>query len=442
MTQPSFSGYHRLAIALLALALCSAVVVPVYAATKYTGGSPAFSAAVNGVNEFSPGQEATLQVLVSNNGISSLKQLDRGVIAPEDLPTTAKQVTVGLTSGSNDILVKTDPQMVGSIQGSGSQKAVNFILKITENATAGEYQLPLTIQYQYLRPIEQETADIFQFTYNSAKDTIPLTIRIKPQVKIEILESTPEPMIPGSEGYISFKIQNAGPEDGRMATAKLIRNGKSPIIPTDSTVFLGNFPSGGAAECKYKVSIAKDAMNKTYPVDIAVTYTNREGTIVTSQSTTTGIPVYGKTQFSVVSSTPKLAQGSDSTIEVQYRNNGVVTVYNAQAQITGHSPISSTGNTAFLGDLKSGESATASYEIQVDSGAEAKEYLFDSKIRYRDAFSNSIESDTIPVAIQVDPAGSGSAGGFPGVLIGLIAAIVIIGAGVVLWNHHRSGKMR
>lgn len=441
MTQPSFSGYHRVAIALLVLTLCSAVVAPAFAITKYTGGSPAFSAAVNGVNEFSPGQEATLQVLIENSGVSSLKQLDHGTIAPEDLPTTAKQVTVGLASGTNNILIRTDSQMAGTIPGSGGQKTVNFIIKVTENATEGEYQLPLNLQYQYLRPIEQETGDIFQFTYNKGDVTIPLTIRIKPQAKVGILEMTSDPLVAGSEGYIHVKIQNAGPEDGRMAAAQLIRNGKSPVIPTDSTVFLGNFPSGATAECKYKVSIGKDALNKTYPVDIAVTYTNREGTVVTTQATTLGIPVNGKTPFTVISSVPSIAPGAESTIEVRYRNDGEITAYDAQVRLTGHDPISTTANTAFLGSVKPGESATAKYVITADSGAETKEYLFDSKIRYRDAFSNSMESDTIPVAIQVSPAGAGT-GGLPGILIFFIGIIVIAGAGVVLWNHHRSGKMR
>jgi hypothetical protein len=438
MTPARVSGYRRIAIAIIALILCSAAAAPVFAATRYTG-SPEFSAAVTGVNEFAPGQDANVRILVKNTGLNSLTQLDHGTIDPEDLPTTAKQVTVGLASGNDDIIIKTDPQMVGNIQGSGNPVTVNFKAKISENATSGEYQVPLTIRYQYLRPIEQEVADTFRFTYTTAEDTIPITIRIKPQVKIEILQVTPEPMTSGSEGYIDLKIQNAGPENGRMATVKLLRNGNSPVIPTDGTVFIGDFPSGGIAGCRYKVSIAKDAMNKTYPVDIAVTYTNREGAIVTSQSTTTGIPVYGKTPFTIISPVPGLTPGSGSTIEVRYRNDGVATAYNAQARLTPHNPVSSIANTAFLGDLKPGESATARYEVQVDSAAAAQEYVFDSSIRYRDAFENSQESDTIPVAIDVTP---GTSNGLLVNLILFIGITAIIGAGVMLWNYHHSRRMR
>ena len=76
-----------------------------------------------------------------------------------------------------------------------------------------------------------------------------------------------------------------------MASVKLLRNGQSPIIPVDSTVFIGDFPSGDTIACRYKVSVSKDATNQTYPVDLVVSYTNREGTIVTSSKTTVGVPV-------------------------------------------------------------------------------------------------------------------------------------------------------
>jgi hypothetical protein len=438
MTPTSFSWSHRAAIALISLILCSAVVAPAFAATKYTEGSPVFSASIDGVNEYAPGQNTTIRVLVKNTGLNGLKQLNWGTIEPEDLPTTAKLVNVGLASSNNDIVIKTDPQMVGDIKGDGKPVTVSFVAKITEDAATGEYQLPLTIKYRYLRPIVQETGDTFQFTYNTEEKTIPLAIRIKPQMKIEVVELTPEPIAAGSEGYVSMKIQNTGPETGRMASAKIIRNGNSPLIPTDGTVFVGEFPSGGVVDCRYKVSVAKDALNKTYPLDIAVTYTNKEGTVVTTQSTTVGIPVYGKPAFTITSTIPAIAQGSESTILVSYRNDGIATIYNAQARLSVYEPVTSSGNTAFLGDIRPGESATARYDIRAGDSAQVKNYTFDSKIRYRDALDTSQESDTIPVTVEIVPAKAGITGN----LLFFIGIIAIVGAGVVLWHYHRARKMR
>jgi len=434
MTYEGFSGSAGTAFIVLTLLMCSALMVaPVSSATKYLGGAPLFSAAITGVNEFAPGEDATITILVKNSGLNTVKQLDRGTIDAEDLPNTAKFVTMGLVSTSDAVIVKTDPQMAGDIPGNGNTVTVRFKAKISANATAGEYSLPLSIRYKYTRVIEQEAAEVFEFTYHDAEDILPVTIRIKPQVKIEVIEAVPEGLSVGSQGYIHLKIRNTGPENGEMAAVKLLRNGKSPVIPTESTLFIGSFPSGGIVECRYKVSVSGDATNQAYPIDIAVSYTNREGTIVTSPSETVGVTVNTKTAFTVISTVPEMPRGSSRTIEVEYRNDGVVTAYNAEARITAHNPVTITDNTAFLGDLEPGRTASATYEIQADESADAMVYTFDSKIRYRDTFGNSQESDTLPVHIEVTPITSGTSG-IPGGLFP-IAGMVIAGIMICIALH-------
>jgi hypothetical protein len=235
-----------------------------------------------------------------------------------------------------------------------------------------------------------------------------------------------------------MKIMNIGPETGEMTAVKLLRNGNSPIIPTDNTLFVGSFPSGGIVECRYKVSVSKDATNQMYPVDVAVSYTNREGTIVTSQSETVGVPVNAKTTFTVISSVAEISRGTSGTIEVQYRNDGNVTAYNAQTRITPHMPITISDNTVFLGDLEPGKTATARYDIQADNAAEIRMYTFDSNIRYRDAHGSSLESDTMPVMIAVVPAATGLS--TMEILFRVFAGCII--AGIIIWMALRVYRLK
>jgi hypothetical protein len=432
------SGHTGAALAVVIIMItCSAfAITPVSAATKYTGGNPSFSASVVGINEFVPGQDATISILIKNTGTSALKQLNQGTIQAEDLPTTAKFATIGLSSGSDAIIIKTDPQMVGDIPVNGNGVTVRFNAKISTNATTGEYQLPLEIGYKYLDPILQEKADVFEYTYITANDTLPITLKIKPQVKIEVLEAVPDPMSTGTEGYLHLKIRNNGLENGTKAVVKLIRSGKSAIIPTDSTVFIGDFPSGGIASCQYKIAASSDATGQSYPVDIIVSYTNREGAVVTSSPETIGIPVNTKTSFTVISPVSSMVAGSEGTILVQYRNNGNTTAYTAQSRISPHSTVTIADNTAYLGDIKPGESATARYEVAVDGAAEIQDYTFDSTVRYRDALGNSQESDTISVTIQVLPAKAGTVAGIPIALLipGIIIVILVAGLGYWIYR--------
>ena len=442
MTRTSCPGSAGTAMAFLILLMCSILmVVPASAVTQHLGSGPSFTAPVIGTNEFVPGEDTTIRILVKNTDLNSMKQVMMGTIQPEDQQNTAKTVTIGLASAGDAVLIRTDPQMVGDIPG-GNSVTVEFKAKISANATAGEYSLPLTLRYKYPRVIVQEQADVFEFTYNDAEDTLPVTIRIQPQVKAEVIEAVPEQLISGSDGYLNLTIKNAGPENGSMASVKLLRNGQSPIIPASSTVFIGDYPSGGIVTCHYKVSVSKDATNQTYPVDLAVSYTNREGSVVTSSITTIGVPVNDKPAFTIISTVPEVPRGMDQIIEVQYRNDGDITLHAAQAQIIPHSPITISDNNAYLGDIAPGASATAKFEVQADSAAEPAVYSLDSTVRFRDASDTSLESDPIPVQIKVVPAASGIAA-IPGGLVtiaGCILALIVIRVALVVYRNKKTNR--
>jgi hypothetical protein len=418
--------FFKMIIVFLALGLCC--TTSVMGVTTYLGGSPLMSAAIAGTNEFTPGQETTIYVTVQNSGVNNLEFTTIGTIKRDDIPTTAKLVTVGISAGDAPVVVKSDPQIIGDIKSQGVV-TVSFRAKILSDATKGEYTLPLTIMYTYLASSDQTTSDVLQFNYKKVNETIPITIKIKPQVRIEVLESVPENLYVGSEGYLNLKIKNAGIEDGKKAVVKLIRNDASPIIPSDNNVFIGFFPSNGTVTSRYKVAISSEAEKQTYPVDVVVVYENRDGDMVTTATETIGIPVGGKIGFAITSGTVQVIQGSQSAIQVEYQNRGTAIAYHSQARLLVVEPFKSSDDTSYLGDLKPGEKATARYQISVDDAAVPREYTLDTEVRYRDALDNSQVSDTfnVPVQVQAKP----SSGGLVLAAIGFIA-LIGIGAGYYL----------
>ena len=100
---------------------------------------------------------------------------------------------------------------------------------------------------------------------------------------------------------MNLTIKNIGSLDGAKATVKILQDDDSPVTPVDSSVFIGAFPAGGVVSCQYKVNVAKDAENKTYPVDVIVIYQNDEGDFVTSQTETVGVDVGNKVDFTILS---------------------------------------------------------------------------------------------------------------------------------------------
>jgi hypothetical protein len=415
--------YRRFIIFILLLFLgCS---MPVLAVDTYLGSTPRMSAVISGVNEFTPGEDVTINVLVRNSGLIDVKFVTLGTMDRDDLPTTAKMVMVGLGSGTAPLVIKSDPQMVGDIKTQGLV-TVPILAKILSNASMGEYQVPLTIRYTYLESSDNYASDSLQSNYRVTTETFPLTIKIKPQVKIDVIEAVPENLNVGSGGYLNLKIQNVGFEDGKKATVQILRNGQSPIIPTDSSVFVGDFPRNGTVSCRYKVAVSGNAAQQIYPVDVAVTYENRAGDTVTSATDTVGIPVGAKLTFSVTSDPAPVSPGSDAVISVEYKNNGDTTAYHSQARISVVDPFRSSDDTAYIGDLKPGERAVARYQIHADDAAEPKTYLLDAEIRYRDALDNSQVSDTfkVPVLVEPLPASAGLVSMLPAFVL-----IIIIGIG-------------
>jgi len=388
------------ALLLLAAALC---VMPALGQEKYQGGSPQITAYIAGTNEFSPGQDATITVVIQNSGTAAVMFINQGTLPQADIPTTAKLVTVGLSSGGAPINITTVPQVLGDIPSPGITSA-SFSATITSDANLGSYTLPLTVQYSYLSNslANQPTSDQVQSVYMPVTATIPLTIMIQPVVQINVLNAETSGLAVGTEGYINLTIQNTGYQDGTQASVKILQHGTSAIIPTDDSVYVGDFPRNGIVTCLYKVAVSSDAQQQTYPVDVEVTYTNSDGNMVTSAIDTVGVPVAGKLSFAIISPPAVITQGSSSVIDVTYQNTGSITANNAEARLSTYSPLSSADALAYLGDIPPGGNVTARYAISADSNAPPGTYPLNTEVRYRDELDNSQVSDTFTANVTVD----------------------------------------
>jgi len=407
------------------IAVLALLAAPAMAGEMQLFGSPKLSAAISGTNEFSPGQDVTITVKVQNTGVTDVTIVRSSIITAQDKPNTAKLLVVGLSPGTAPVTVKTDPQMVGDLLGGNSVPAT-FSVKISRYAAGGVYTLPLQLSYQYLNSADQVSIDTVRFWYYDENLTIPLSITIKPGVTLGVSEARAEMLNVGTEGYVLVNITNAGSEYGRNAVAKLERDGQSPLIPTDASVYIGDFGPGVTKEIRFKASVSSDAEAQDYPVDIHVDYTNPEGDSASSDTVTMGVPVGRKIDFSVVSPVPRVNPGQRVTLELVYMNTGSAPVYHAEARISAVDPFTSNDDTAYIGDFAPGETGTALFEMTVDSGATPKSYGLDSEIRYRDALDNSQISDTIKVQVDViQPAGILGAISNPLVLTVIIALVII-----------------
>lgn len=423
--QPNSQVWKRTTGLMLLILLAGMLAVPVSAGEKYLGGSPELSAAVKGSNEFYPGDDITLPVLIQNSGLLEYTFTYPTTLTPADMPSTAKLMTVTLGSGDAPVIVTSDPQMAGDLKG-GASVGVSFHTRILRDAPSGTYILPLSINYTYLFSAEQYGLDSLHYIYKQKEVVLDLPIHIRPKIIPDVESVTPESVYAGSEGYLAITLLNAGNEEGRDAVVKLIRSGTSPVTPVAGNLYIGDFAPGSARELRYKVAVARDSDAGTYPVDLVVEYTNSDGNTVSSDTVTIGVPVGDKITFTVSSPPQTVNPGSKETLEVTFRNSGHSTVYGAQARLFTVDPFTSGDDLAYLGDMGPGEDRTARFEVTVDREATIKEYGFDSEIRYRDALGNDQVSDRIKVPVEVaNPSGIDAVLGNPFVLIIVGAAFLV-----------------
>jgi hypothetical protein len=406
------------------------------AGTKYMAGSPELSAYISGTNEVSPADTVTLKIVIENKGVNEFKFIQSGVIDRDDLPNTAKFLTVSLASGDVPVTIKSDPQMLGDLKGSSTTSCV-INMKVNADAAAGTYMLPLILKYTYLYEAEQYGTDTIQYYYREKNETFNLPIKIKPKLKISVLSAETEHLNAGTEGYVTLTVKNTGHENGKNTIIKVVRNDNSPIMPTTSSVYIGDFSVNQTITSRFKVSISSDAEDQTYPLDVVVNYENIEGDQVTSDIETIGMPVGKKIDFSISSAPSEVFPGQKKVISVQYLNSGGAPAYNVQARISAVDPFTSNDDTAFLGTLAPGEIREAVFEISVDKSATIKEYALDSEIRYRDALDNTLISDPLKVRVQVSADRGIIANIFENPLALGIIFIVIIGTGFFVYRWRR-----
>jgi len=418
---------HASFIVAIGLLVAMLIASPALAGTKYMSGSPNLTASIAGSNEFTPGTTVTMKLILQNTGLNTIKMVQSGIIDRDDVPSTAKMITVSLTPGDAPVLIKSDPQMIGDIAASSS-KEVPFEIRVKDDAKAGTYSLPLMIEYTYLADADQQGTDSLTYRYVKKDMTITLPFVVRSAINLDVISVTPENVNAGGSGFVTLKLKNSGADTGEKAVAKLSRSGNSPIVPVDSTVYIGTFEPGEEIDTKFKVSVSKDGEPQQYPLQIMVTYQNADGETLDTPVEEFGVPVGAKVAFTVTSEPAKTSPGKKQEIEVTYRNDGEATAYSAEARISAVDPFTSNDDLAYLGDLQPGESGTARFEISTASEATTKSYGLDSEIRYRDALDNSQISDTVKVPVDVAPAGGiGAIIGHP-VFLALLL-VIILGAG-------------
>ena len=241
---------RRMFIALLAIVLLAAIVAPAYA-LDYED-EPDIAVSFYGSNYFERGDQKTLTLVVYNNATREKVEYDDIYEASffgqnEDMLFTAYDVKFTL-EGNDYIEVKTPTQSIPALPPM-QPTTLNFVIKISDGAKAGKYELNLKVKYCRINDLEkftplptenteQKTYSVtdnknwtnttlnvikvltkeYEIDYTKVTKTIPIVIYVEEKsVVLEVVSVQSEDLIGKGKGKITVEVRNNGDKTARSA---------------------------------------------------------------------------------------------------------------------------------------------------------------------------------------------------------------------------------
>ncbi len=203
--------------------------------------------------------------------------------------------------------------------------------------------------------------------------------------------------------------------------------------------------SKGASEtAKFNIEIDENAPAGTYPLVLATSYiyqknVHMDGNVsenrvdgnfwydTLNQTQILYLSVRKLADFEITDVSSDLQAGEDDRVlSITYMNTGEETATDAVARISVTDPFSSTDDQAYLGTLEPGESVTAVFVIDTDSGAAIKPYGIDTEIRFKDSTDKSRISESMTATVTITPLIPGSEKMKPYILPAILILILVL----------------
>jgi len=285
----------------------------------------------------------------------------------------------------NDQLTpRTNGASLGTLEPNETATAT-FRVGVADVENAGTFAIPFQLRYE----------DGNGVVSTSAVRTGAVTVEDAPTFDTS---ATTTDLYVDSTGAVTLSVTNTGDEPVRNARAVL--HPAEPFSPLSTSASLGTLDPGETGTATFKLEVADRAVAQSYPLTFTVVHEDAYRERVESDSLTVPVTVGPETTFET-SGEPTVAAGSTETVEVTVTNTGEGVMRDAVARINVNTPFETDDDTAYVGDLEPGESATVTFTVSVDSAATPKTYSVDTTVKYDNAFGRTVVTDVEPTAVEV-----------------------------------------
>ncbi|RDZ48792.1 hypothetical protein C5B91_21645, partial [Haloferax sp. Atlit-10N] len=122
--------------------------------------------------------------------------------------------------------VKTGTVTAGSIPDSGTAR-FDFNIELG-NAEPGTYEIPVEVQYKYVRMVTYGSVDGPEYTWRTVTREKSVTVEVEDRPQFEVVSEGNNAVFAGDTGQLSFALENTGTRTATSSSVQLTT--QSPTI--------------------------------------------------------------------------------------------------------------------------------------------------------------------------------------------------------------------
>ncbi|NOY11990.1 MAG: hypothetical protein GXO67_07930, partial [Archaeoglobi archaeon] len=296
-----------------------------------------------------------------------------------------------------------NPYMVGDLP-SGIVARVAFSIRVDENASSGDYTVPVRLKFSKVTYSLVNGAPAISYEDDSDVEYVHVSVERKDyDFSISVKNSE---LVSGREGYVTVEITNTG--SNSVENCVVMLNTTPPFKPNPSglSAYLGHLSPTERKNATFKLFVMDGAMNQSYPVTFVIRFETSSG-IPRLITKTVGLKVERVDHFRVVDVKSFLPAylpvpsgieipGVRGYVSVRVENCGE-NVSDAVAYLKFENRLMRAENSPYIGQFSSGE--VKELLFYVSSSAPSGRYRGTLEIRYRNELGDVEVSEPLTVEV-------------------------------------------
>jgi sialidase-1 len=339
----------------------------------YVKGSPDLSVEV-AQPDVTPGRTNRVTLQVINDG-----EVDVGSPQTREVVTTARNVRLSAEAEDSPLTVETGTLALGAITETRPRE-VPLAVTVPNGTEAGTYEVEVELEYSYTYKVDAGVS------YDLSKTvTADVELEVSNDARFRIVDVTTDAQV-GDRGTLNTTIKNVGATAAYDATVALESSSSNLALGqrASDAALIGSIEPGEEVTVPYSVSFTPTAPVREYALSGQVSFETPDGLTRADQGLTAGVTPLTEQTFDIEDVESTLRVGEDGELTGTVVNTGPVAADNVVIQYA-----DTAGNlipieqSAAVGSVASGESASFTLPISVGGEAEPGLRTVDVVVQYR-----------------------------------------------------------